>query len=618
MQITHIEVKGFRSLYDVNISTHDLTLLIGENDAGKSSVLDILEIFLDGKYPDDDDFYKELGQSGKENFSETICVTISFRPDEWDKPLRPYLDKHHNLILKKEFGRNGDRTTWFKGKKFEDENLNQDFSKLSAGEFDALLDDLKIDIEGRRNNDMRMDAMQTYLQTADEIEDWITISEKDVKSIMPIFERYRAIDYTQPETFVKKTLQNLYTSMIYKKIDDKSELIDSLKDLQNDFTEQANTQINNLKTIIHKYHQQIIDIIYTPIMDFSKGFTGGDFYIDDGRGPHRLMKTGDGTRRRILMATVDWSNQVIRETLENQTIIRGYDEPDSNLHYYAQRNMYDGITDITGKNDEQSSRVQSLICTHSLPMIDKAPATNINQLSLISNGQTEVKYLRTDDDETIEEFINAIARELGITNTMLFYERCYLIVEGATEENALPILYRQKYSSSMIDDGIRLINIEGNGGWLGLLRLLGKNREHNTLMLLDSDTKNDYEKKFEQAGLSDSFKKEQTYWAGINEFEDEFTDDIILNCLHNHWKPLDGNDWEKSELEEIRNSAKNSNRKKDKFSEQLKKKINSAMQGQKTCTKAEFGISLARTCSSEDIPESIINLFESARKIANS
>ena len=49
MRLTTLEVQGFRSLGQVKINFDRLTMLIGGNDTGKSSVLDLLDIVLGGK-----------------------------------------------------------------------------------------------------------------------------------------------------------------------------------------------------------------------------------------------------------------------------------------------------------------------------------------------------------------------------------------------------------------------------------------------------------------------------------------------------------------------------------------------------------------------------------------
>ena len=79
--------------------------------------------------------------------------------------------------------------------------------------------------------------------------------------------------------------------------------------------------------------------------------------------------------------------------------------------------------------------------------------------------------------------------ELGITNSLIFYERCYVLIEGETEENALPILYRKQYGRSILEDGIRIINVNGNGAVKEFLKLLSRNRKRMTIVLVDADTK---------------------------------------------------------------------------------------------------------------------------------
>ena len=64
-----------------------------------------------------------------------------------------------------------------------------------------------------------------------------------------------------------------------------------------------------------------------------------------------------------------------------------------------------------------------------------------------------------------------------------FYERCFMFVEGPTEENALPVFYSKLHGSSLIEDGIRIIDIEGWRVWQNYVKLLGINKRHLMLFL---------------------------------------------------------------------------------------------------------------------------------------
>jgi len=56
--IKTIKITNFRSLKDIEINIEeDLTVLVGENDSGKTSIIDSLKIIFENKEPESDDFY---------------------------------------------------------------------------------------------------------------------------------------------------------------------------------------------------------------------------------------------------------------------------------------------------------------------------------------------------------------------------------------------------------------------------------------------------------------------------------------------------------------------------------------------------------------------------------
>lgn len=621
MQLISIQVRGFRCLKEVSLNLRELTVLIGENDAGKSTFLDALDIALNGTTPDQKDYYKCVLEAGNPaNRSEItldeIEIVLVFRLDSWDSDgYTTFIAEDGCFYLRRLFTCEGSKT-YYKSGRFVDDRLNQNFQTLKAGEFDALLEALDIKPEGRLNQELRIEAIQNHLKTADKTEDWLEIRFQSIKEKLPVFQRYRAIDYTSPESFVTKTLQTVYESLIFEDDEGIRRPIESLRELRSAVVERVNTKIEELLTHIQSYYPRIRAIRMDPDIDFTKGFRSGEFLVDEGLGPRPLSRVGDGTKRRILMGTVDWDRATVRSSLNNQTVIRAYDEPDTNLYYEAQRKLFESILQITNFSAEQDYRIQSIVCTHSLLMVDRAPATSINLLSLKEDGRTEIDFLRTDGETEVELFLHNLARELGITNTMLFYERCYLIIEGETEENALPLLYRKIYGTSMLDDGIRMINLHGHGAWLPLLQLLGKNRQQITLTLLDSDMRVEYERKLADAGFDSTNFDQRCLWIGTREFEDAFSDDVICIGLSKKYSRMDGRDWQMADITGIRATAQDSSKKKEKFSEQLRRIVNSDTLGGTNFSKAEFGHSIGEHCPLDRIPDIVKQSFELARRIS--
>lgn len=60
MKIISVEISNYRNLSGIEINFNsDSNYIIGENNLGKSNLLDILEIVLNGKKFDEDDYFNE-------------------------------------------------------------------------------------------------------------------------------------------------------------------------------------------------------------------------------------------------------------------------------------------------------------------------------------------------------------------------------------------------------------------------------------------------------------------------------------------------------------------------------------------------------------------------------
>jgi hypothetical protein len=420
------------------------------------------------------------------------------------------------------------------------------------------------------------------------------------------------MDYDDPGNMILNTLRQVFNSVVYED-EDNQQLITGLEQVRDKAKLAINEKVAELHSYIRKYNKRVQDISYDPIIDFSRGLRAGQFQIDDGRGFHYLSKTGDGTKRRMFIATLDWDRDVTLEQAAQDAgmppVIRGYDEPDTNLDYEAQRTMCQAISSIV---EEKKARTQAILCTHSPPMINRVPAQYIRLLSLC-DGCTQIEQLETDGDLEVEAFLRESARELGITNTLMFYERCFVLIEGETEENALPILYRKVYGHSLLEDGIQPINVKGNGALKEFLRLLSRNRQELTVVFVDSDTRNTdeadlTEETLRSAGFDDDFIDTRLLYIGDQEFEDAFSDEIIARCLQNKWPKSDG-EWESDDVVPLREE--------NKFSKALRKAVwENTTEDLPRWSKPIFGRALARCCNEEEIPEAVLNLFEAARIIA--
>jgi energy-coupling factor transporter ATP-binding protein EcfA2 len=598
----------------VEIDIDKLTLLIGGNDTGKSSVLDLLDIVLGDKKLDDEDFH--IPPREKEPV-DSIEAILEFRldPERDGEALQYALD--NVLKIRKIYTLDKEDTCYW-DEYPEDERLwLDDFEKPSAKEQKELIKAFDPSaLDNLPNKPKRAEWLREYAKNAPKTRGWKK-APRGWGNFLPHFFRYSAMGYDDPGKYIFNTLQLVFENTLYED-EESRRLIPALRDVSDIAMEAINSKVGELLSYIQKYNDRVEGVSYAPTIDFSRGLRQGQFQIEYGQGIHPLAKIGDGTKRRMFIATLDWDRDVTLEQAAHDTglppSIRGYDEPDTNLDYEAQRMMCRAINSIV---QEEKTRTQAILCTHSPPMINRVPAQHIRLLSLY-DGCTQVEKLKTDDDPEVETFLRESARELGITNTLMFYERAFILIEGDSEENALPILYRKIYEHSLLEDGIRLINVKGNGAFKEFLRLFNLNRKELTIVFIDSDARNTdvaklTEKTLRLAGFDDGFIDKRLQYIGDQEFEDAFSNKNIARCLQKKWTKSEG-EWGPKDIEPLRSKDIKFSVAlwEDLVSQQTKEELRSDWK------KPDFAIELARCCNRDEIPEAIRSLFKLAREVAGS
>jgi putative ATP-dependent endonuclease of the OLD family len=616
IKLLKLKSKGFRSLYNLEIDFESLTVLIGENDAGKSSVLDLLDIFINNKQLEEKDFYLDA-QANREQSIEVI-VELGVNNDDIEALS---LAKDNRVIIQKKFFINRTVETYYLGTKPADEKIPPTLSTLNAAQQKDLIISLNPSVtQSEISNDEKRNAWYScYLHGVEKVEDWILVNNDICKNFIR-FERYSSMDYSNPGAIVYRTLKQVYEQTIYQNTPDgQRSLIEPLIQVEKHAGIRIQEKVKELERYIQKYSKRVKSIGYDSSFDFSNSFRQGELMLDRGLGSHALSRIGDGTKRRMFMAVTDWDREVtIAQTKTGAnlpssiTIIRGYDEPDTNLHYEAQRLMYYSISDIVNTDN---SRTQAIICTHSLTMIDRAPAQSIRLFRLNDIGHTQIEKLETDFDPDIEEFLKNVALELGITNTIMFYERCFILIEGDTEESALPILYKKLYRQSLLEDCIRIVNTKRNNAIKEFLKLFSKNRKDILIVFVDKDSENSREAcltrpLLKEAGFDDKFIDERFIFVGTKEYEDSFSNTSIVCALRSKWTRKDGLPWDEEEIEKLRSEKK--------FSDALKKYVRDVQSdtlSESNWTKPSFGKALADTIQKDEIPTEVTKLFTLARKI---
>lgn len=612
MKLKSLRLINFQCFKDSGeIPIHKMTIFIGENDSGKTAILKAIDFFLNNK-PISLDIFHKIG----DKLEKKCEIELLFKVDpEKTKDIPKDYIIDNELTLKKEFTLSDqnqvEQNILLKKYVFKNKELNE-IQNLKSTELKTLYEKFNL---GEYSNveDAKKTINNFVSENFDRLEkspNWFQIKWNQISEFLPLFEYYGGSDYGNPHKLIENTLFSFYRTFFYDydtegnetlKCELDTKKIEIKKELDRKIEQELKAKVKNIIVKVER-------IAGDYSVDFAAGFHLSNIIVDFGSGSRSINNIGEGSKKRLFLAIMEWDKE-IRSKDSHKRVIRGYDEPDSSLHYNAQKDMYYTLEKIS---ENEEARVQPIICTHSISMIDRAPAKRINHI-IHENGISRIYYLTGDDDSDIKEFLNKVSEISGIKNSSIFFERCFLIVEGPTEYNTLPILYNTYCNRSLSEDGVVLINIEGNGSWKNFLKLLNRNKSKATLLFLDTDTNlNETKNKvttnsLNSIGFDQQFLNNNVVFIGNKEFEDAFPNNIICRCLNKYWPKINNDVWTEEEIEQLRSQ--------EKFSESLTKIVADYKAKTKAdidfLSKPEFGLKIADVLDKQEICEieALNNLF---------
>lgn len=573
MRLCSLRLQNFQCFEDSgNIPIHDMTIFIGENDCGKTSILRALNLVFNNVSMDEEIFSDING-----NKKKAIIVSMSFQINNSELDLYPRKfiinDGTNNFIkIKKCYGKQLDnrikQTAIIEQIVLKREEYNR-VETLLTDPLREIFEARGIDYPDQGGVSARNEAREILQNWIDEnfesLEkkgiEWSKLDWSAFSIRFPRFEAYQSSDYASPIRLISNTLSEVYKSFFYDY--DEETGISTLKEeyqiLRRDIASDMDKKIEQeLKEKVKKIIGKIEKISGRYSINFGTGFTLSDIVVDYGHGERSIDLIGEGTKKRLRLAIMEW-DQEIKMVESHNNIIRFYDEPDSSLHYSAQKTMYYLLKSLSERDE-----MQILINTHSLAMIDRAPPRIINHIQ-IKDDKSSISILEGSDEDDIRDFLYGISTITGIKNSILFFERCFLIVEGDTEINALPIIYNKLNGKTMSEDGVVIINLENNATWEPFLKLLNKNRSHATLLFLDREIQTNRDRritpeKLRVIGFDQDFVDENLILVGENEFEDIFSNEHIASCMDLHYPKLNSENWGPDEIEALREEGKFSSR----------------------------------------------------------
>ncbi len=481
MKLKKITITNFKGIKDpTTFIIDDFNVIVGQNDAGKSTILIAMDCFLNDNSPKLDDL-----NNNAEN--AIISVELFFDPQatsiiideniETTFEAEEIVNADNLLAVKKDWDTSKAKITaeTTLTRKRYDAN---DCLLLTEAQLIALCGQLNIPTQ-KANNDAfnnveKRQKIREYnlqngilfnyptekLPTSGTTR--LKIIADNLKKTLPKFEYFKA-DTSLSET--DTAIQNFFKKLAEKTIEeiDTDEIEESIEQKLTEVLDKITSKINQVVDVTESV-KPVIEFDWSKLVQTSFKSTNADSNIP-------LGSRGDGFRRITMMSYFEYLAE--QKKSDRQNIIFGFEEPETFLHPSGQEKLF-------GKLNAMSSNYQVVISSHSPIIVANTNRKDITHIYK-NNGTYTV-------DQNIEDIIG-IAKDLGITVdnqfiTLFDKAKVLFLVEGIDDANAFQYIattYKQNNltTQDFTDIEVAIIPVGGCDSikhWitLDLLNTLGK------------------------------------------------------------------------------------------------------------------------------------------------
>lgn len=404
MFLSQLTIKNFRGIKSLDLNLADTTVLIGENNTGKSTILDALQYCLSRSLTRKNGVFTEYDYHLVDNNSdptqaEPIEIVLHFveqAVDEWsneiDQQLRDCIQVDNNglrkiiLSVTSQWRDNSFNTTW------------------------EFLDLNTLPLQKARNPRYLILLQQFipvfYLAA-------LRDAAQEFNARSPFWKPFvRSLNVT-PEK--QRELENALSALNQQVLDahDSFSTVKEKLGKTNQYVSLGSDEPVTIEAIPHK----IFDMLSrTQVMLTAK--TGARLPI----GLH-----GEGTQSLAVICLFDafLEAKLTEEYDQNTVPILALEEPEAHLHPSAIRAVAKMLQDLKG---------QKVITTHSGELVAGVPLRNLRRLCR-KEGEIKVYQLKKEDEAgtlTLDE-LHKLDYHVRLTRGNLLFARCWLLVEGETE-----------------------------------------------------------------------------------------------------------------------------------------------------------------------------------------
>jgi len=442
MRMRLIQIQNFRALENIELEFQPMTVIIGENDVGKSSCMLAMRAFFESKkFENDADYFQH-------DKSRPITIDVTFDCPEPTDDQRAFVHERR-LQCRCVYPFNEAREIHVKSRvpgdtRFRDLGTQPvDQLRTTLAEIGAI----KATDKPAKAEAQRVLAEWININVQEFEESWTPMKETEFGKLVPDFILVpvgRSLESNLKMT-EGSLLGKLFRPLLAAALRE-SEADESLRRIQGHLKECVREKVDLLQTLLaEQLNNDQIRLTHQVDVDPIKGVSF-DFGMDDERVRNiPLANRGAGVHNNLILSMF---RLLASEGARN--FILAIEEPENSLHPRGQREMLWALQGV--------ARTAQVICTtHSSVFLDLGRLEDNIVLSRTARGNTIPRSFAVDDHDQLRELMG-----IRISDALLSGGgNCAIIVEGATESQAYPSLFRiAGWNPRAL--GISIVNAEGS------------------------------------------------------------------------------------------------------------------------------------------------------------
>jgi putative ATP-dependent endonuclease of OLD family len=430
IRIDTIRISGFRGIENLELFLPRVTVLLGQNNSGKTSVIKAMQLALGdySRYLSDEDFYISNDEIRKENITVDLRIvpvdsgtrSTEF-PEEWQQEFGDKIQAEAD------------------GRQFVAIRTTAKPDRVKGG---YCVDRFHLDFwpEKEQWESSRVNSKNKLGKRLDSIPFISIDAQRDIHNELKEKSSFigQVLSSVEYETRDVEILERMVAD-INKEAIEKSE---PLKQLKNHLDNLNQSFSGSGKTELTPFPKKIRDLSKR----FSVHFGASE------KNSFSMEYHGMGTRSWASMLTVKAFIELLaknhRMEAEPFFPIIAAEEPEAHLHPNAQRTLFEQLESTTG---------QTIISTHSPYLAGMSKLINLRGLVSTSNTVKSAQLIEGLDPEDI----NILQREIMRFRGELLFSKAIILFEGVTEEQLVPAMFQAFFTKSSFSLGINCLSVSG-------------------------------------------------------------------------------------------------------------------------------------------------------------